>query len=828
LLADAADSGAYEAIVRRYPNSAWAEDALLLLTRKPDAETRAPALTALAALLAAEPATPARQSMEEALARWRGTTRLADAPLTRRWQTHTRISQRKAELLALPGMPPGLLTFALARRSYTGGVGYAGVECREPLTGRLVWKRDLSGWNRLAVVSGGSLVLATFDRVVALDPRSGVERWTRSLAPGDDGKPADMPDDLEDPAVLMRRDALRRRESHRIRAIAAGANTVFVGQTHGRVSAFDSATGEPAGTVQLDTKALLANGLVVDNGVLWACIEDTPALFEVDTRAGTSRKAFTIPSLDPRITAQPVHDAGRGRLYLEVADKTVYAFDLRARRGLWDTRIPFAINGFLLSERGARCIVIPYSYVGQAEILLLDADTGKVVRRRSLQTGALSHATLGADALYFTEKDTGRNVVLHALDPGSLAQRWQSVPLPLFKPSPLAIGDGFVAVCGRRQMEDVAIVVDAETGKVAADMSLDGAASVTPGATGGLLCLGTDRGLLAFAPTNRESLDRRIADLTRQWEAGDPSALPALANALYQRGDEERAIAFLARALAAEDLDDAAYAGLKDQLDSLRESLAERRPAVLVTSRFATPPNIDGAINESWRADHAIPLDGPAYVDAIQGYTTAQSRWASPSDLSGMLYTGWDDDYFYFAVDVKDDIHRSYTSRHESWVGDGLIISIDSENDGGYGYRFDGRDILLTLALTQKDEHQEDEDEDDDEPRGEYRVRRKDDNSGTVYEIAIPWKYLRLAPRPGLKFGFNVTVTDDDGDHATKTLSWTPGMVLDRSRSLLIRGFLPAYFGDVHLTGSPRGPRPVSRPKPRARRDKNLWIRRIR
>jgi hypothetical protein len=383
-----------------------------------------------------------------------------------------------------------------------------------------------------------------------------------------------------------------------------------------------------------------------------------------------------------------------------------------------------------------------------------------------------------------------------------------------------------VAVCGRQRLESIAIVVDADTGKVAADVKLDGAESVTPGMSGNLLCLGTERGILAYAPTNHEGLDRRIADLVRRVQAGDRSALAPLANALYQRGDEDRAIALLSRALADESLDDTAYAALKDQLDGLRESLAARRPAVLLSSWFTTPPNIDGAINEGWRADHAIPLLGPAHVDAVQGYSTAQTRWASPSDLSGTLYTGWDDDYFYFAVDVKDDIHRTYTSRAESWVGDGLIISIDCENDGGYGYRFDGSDILLTLALTRKDENQEDQDEDD-EPSGEYRVRRKDDNSGTVYEIAIPWGYLGLTPRPGLRFGFNVTIADDDGDHTTKTLSWTPGMLLDRSRSLLIRGFLPAYFGDVQLTGARRGPRPVSRPRKTTRRDKSLWIRRI-
>ena len=77
-----------------------------------------------------------------------------------------------------------------------------------------------------------------------------------------------------------------------------------------------------------------------------------------------------------------------------------------------------------------------------------------------------------------------------------------------------------------------------------------------------------------------------------------------------------------------------------------------------------------------------------------------------------------------------------------------------------------------------------------------------------------------------MRFGFNVTVTDDDGDRAVKAISWTPGMILDRDRGLMVRGFTPALFGDVLLTGPQAGPRPLWRPA--SERGEQIRVRRIR
>jgi len=58
---------------------------------------------------------------------------------------------------------------------------------------------------------------------------------------------------------------------------------------------------------------------------------------------------------------------------------------------------------------------------------------------------------------------------------------------------------------------------------------------------------------------------------------------------------------------------------------------------------------------------------------------------------------------------------------------------------------------------------------------------------------------LGVAPRIGLRFGFNIMVIDDDGHGATKAASWTPGLTQHRNRAIMADEMAPALFGNVIL-----------------------------
>jgi len=834
-LAAAKTEAALEAIVRRFPHSVAAERAMVRLLSLPNAHALAPHLTGLAHRLAPEPASGLRATVEARLRRLVASQRRVAAALPR-WRVQTRIAHQRVQPLDLPGLPAGYLYFATARRTFNRSMPFDHVECRRADTGLLVWQREVPEWDATALVAGRRLVLPAFDTVVALDPLSGAEAWAvslpRALAVARPAAPERRPGNPDEPGERRPWRLRLRSEEYRIVGMAVGGQRLYVALAGGHVAALALADGKKLWGRTLDARVLLKGGLGVHAGKVWVCAESPAAIHsfaEADGAPGPviaprrDKEAFRLP----RLTDRPAWVPAAGRLYVVVDDRSVRAVDLRDGKTLWETYLDFGVSRLLASDDGRRCYVVPDRFLHHAQIVSLDPATGKVLRRRTVLGGTLRDAALAGEALFTVERDNDNAVVVRALDPLALSERWRAVPLPIAQPSRLAVGAGLVAIAGRHAGERKAVLFDAASGRVVGDATPAGATNVSVAIIGDLLVLGSDRGIYAYGPREDATLDRRIAALAARVAAGDRAALPSLAVALYQRHDEKRAADLLARALADETLPDADYAALKDMLNGLREAAAERQPDTLATAYMDVPPNINGAIDEPWRADLAARLDGPAHIHEIQGVNPAAARWRSPSDLSAVLYTGWDSRYFYFAVDVSDDVHRTYTSQGDSWIGDGLIISVDTDNDGGYGYRFTSRDLLLTLALTRKDERRDDEGED--EPGGEYRVRLKEDSSGAVYEIAIPWDYLGIAdPRPGLRFGFNVTVTDDDSDRATKAVSWTPGMVLDRDRMLMVRGFTPAHFGDVLLTGRPAGPPPLWQPPASSPPDGAVRVHRIR
>jgi len=188
--------------------------------------------------------------------------------------------------------------------------------------------------------------------------------------------------------------------------------------------------------------------------------------------------------------------------------------------------------------------------------------------------------------------------------------------------------------------------------------------------------------------------------------------------------------------------------------------------------------------------------------------------WKGEEDLSATLYTGWDDRYFYFAFDVDDNRIYPYDKNADYWRGDCLIIGLDPTGDGGLNHRHD--DQLLTLALTipnrnKKDKNRGEDGEEEDQkrkPKGRYAVKKKEDNSGVVYEVAIPWSTFGpefeqgQAPSEGKRFGLSLVVTDDDsGQGATKMLSFTPCHLIPRAQAsrAIWKHLIPEYFPKVRL-----------------------------
>ena len=361
----------------------------------------------------------------------------------------------------------------------------------------------------------------------------------------------------------------------------------------------------------------------------------------------------------------------------------------------------------------------------------------------------------------------------------------------------------------------------------------------------GRLIVLTDRGAAAFAGLESRfeepfgsSASRRLVHLIRRHlqQPDRAEAVSHLALEYFRIGDLETAMQLIDRSLESEAILMGSSRDERDRLglllEGIKQEAMQRQPAVQLTAhRLLEPPVIDGALDDTWNYSWRSRLTRARHINRIP-VPGLRRTWEGQEDLSGVFYCGWDDEYFYFALDVEDDVLRAYDRDAENWTGDCLLIGLDPEGNGGYHQG--GEDQLMTLALTipkrrkeAKDEDDEDADdpenpdgdEDDAEdgedgddekskPEGLYSVKKKDDNSGAVYECAIPWSNFSTRddthrePVPGLEFGLSLLLTDDDtGRGATKTLSLNPCHLIPREqKNMAIWRFLvPEYFPRIRL-----------------------------
>ena len=350
-------------------------------------------------------------------------------------------------------------------------------------------------------------------------------------------------------------------------------------------------------------------------------------------------------------------------------------------------------------------------------------------------------------------------------------------------------------------------------------------------AIGGHLVLLTDGGGCGFkgaTGSNPADAARRRMALISGYTGNrnNSSAVIDLAQAYFQAGDHGTAISLLNRASRSEEILGSSDAKGRESIAFLLEGIKQEamkylRAREITARKIETPPTIDGRLEDSWSYAHRVLITAPRNLNLIPSPGNNR-QWEGEEDLSAILYTGWDETYFYFALDVEDDVLRAYDREAENWKGDCLLIGLDPDGDGGYRQGRD--DQLMTLGLTipkrrkdakgedplggnEEGELEEGEEEEDDQPQGLFSVKKKPDSSGAVYEVALPWSsFPRFAegsrPPPGFSFGLSLLLTDDDtGRGATKTLSINPCHLIPRKqRNIWIwRFMIPEFFPRVKL-----------------------------
>jgi hypothetical protein len=172
---------------------------------------------------------------------------------------------------------------------------------------------------------------------------------------------------------------------------------------------------------------------------------------------------------------------------------------------------------------------------------------------------------------------------------------------------------------------------------------------------------------------------------------------------------------------------------------------------------MGSPATIDGDLSE-WSAT--------AYV-ANQALSYANSNWSGASDLSATYYLSWDSDYLYLAVQRIDDTFVQVSTGRYMYRGDDVEIQLDADLAGDYASATLSSDDFqiglspgnfgtldpeahlwfprsLESALTNVD------------------LKAIKSNGGYQLEARIPWSIFGITPQEGDRFGFALSLSDND------------------------------------------------------------------
>ncbi|OUS67634.1 hypothetical protein B1748_36050 [Paenibacillus sp. MY03] len=217
-------------------------------------------------------------------------------------------------------------------------------------------------------------------------------------------------------------------------------------------------------------------------------------------------------------------------------------------------------------------------------------------------------------------------------------------------------------------------------------------------------------------------------------------------------------------------------------------AVVDRRISFLAAQQTSAAPIIDGVLSPGeWSDAMPILIDQTSQVQ--------MSNWGGVNDLSGTGFIQWDDDYFYYAVAIKDDVHVQADTNGDIWKGDSIQFTIDPGRKSGasnLGYneigialnpntsnvvvwRWTAASGVSSLSNAQAS------------------VIRDDNSNTTTYEMAIPWDALLPAgvtAAPGSNFGFAMLINDNDGSGRRGWMEYMGGIGSGKDRSA---------FGDLLL-----------------------------
>lgn len=200
-------------------------------------------------------------------------------------------------------------------------------------------------------------------------------------------------------------------------------------------------------------------------------------------------------------------------------------------------------------------------------------------------------------------------------------------------------------------------------------------------------------------------------------------------------------------------------------------------------------PTIDGNIDKNeWTFGTAMVIDSKTSIKQI-------NDWRGTGDLSGKCMVMWDEDNFYFAAEVNDDVFTPAEADANQWKGDDIQIGIFYGSAGliAIGQGSDSYHEIGLAKTVDGDQAWRWKAQDDSQPTGritdvDMAVVRK--GTKTYYEARIPWNTLLKPddqPKSGHEMAFTFLFNDNDGTGRRGWMEYTPGVGETKNTGLFSR-----------------------------------------
>jgi len=169
-----------------------------------------------------------------------------------------------------------------------------------------------------------------------------------------------------------------------------------------------------------------------------------------------------------------------------------------------------------------------------------------------------------------------------------------------------------------------------------------------------------------------------------------------------------------------------------------------------------SPPTLDGDLSD-WSS---------STFNANQ-IVFGASNWTGVSDASGVYYIGWTNEALYVAIKVTDDTHVQVSSGSFVYKGDEVELQLDTNLEGDFFSNvLSSDDYQIGLSpgnfsnLAQESWRWYPRSTRG--PLSVITIQAKSRSDGYDLEAKIPWSIFGVSPVDGARYGFTLSVSDND------------------------------------------------------------------